>query len=72
MDADDVRERLAAACDAAGSLRRWAETHGFSAAFVSAVLNGRCHPSDRLCTELGLERYVAFRPFPKPPKRRVA
>ncbi len=55
---EQVRERLRAACDEAGSMRAWADGHGMSAAFVSDVLKGLRRPGDRMLAALGIERTI--------------
>jgi hypothetical protein len=56
MTLDDVLRLLAADCYTAGGQHDWAKAHEFSPAFVSAVLNKRKPPSERLLRALGLER----------------
>jgi hypothetical protein len=58
MDVEKVRRLLAAECYTAGSQRAWAEKHGFSAGYVSGVLQRRKEPSAKMLAVLGLERVV--------------
>jgi hypothetical protein len=58
MDIEEVRRLLAAECYSAGSQRAWAEKHGFSAGYVSGVLQKRKEPSAKMLAALGLERVV--------------
>lgn len=59
----DVQRLLRSRCEAAGSQRRFAETHGLTVAYVSQVLHGSRPPSAKLCKALGIksdgERWVA-------------
>lgn len=58
---EQVRWFLADACDAAGTQRQWARTHGFSDAYVSDVLAGRRDISSKLAAALGYEKVVSFK-----------
>ena len=55
---EQVRERLRALCERAGSMRAWGEQHGLSGAFVADVLKGARDPGRRMLGALGLERTV--------------
>ena len=57
----EVRKLLKDACRLAGSQHRWSDRHGFSAAFVSDVLNGRKDPTEKLCRALNLRRLTVYR-----------
>lgn len=61
LDDAAVITRLRAACRAAGSERRWAQTHGLSAQYVNDVLRGRRAPGPKLLAALGLELVVRYR-----------
>lgn len=62
MNAEQMRKHAAKVIMADGSAAEWARRHGFSRAYVSAVLTGKTMPSDRLLDALGLERKeVTFR-----------
>ena len=61
LNEEQVRKRLQAAIDKAGSQRAWAKAHGLSAPFVNDVLRGNRQISDRICDALGLERIVTYR-----------
>jgi DNA-binding transcriptional regulator YdaS (Cro superfamily) len=61
MTEKEVIERLRIACQNAGGQKAFAKLHGFSAAFVSDVVNGKRHPSDRVLEAIGLERVVTYR-----------
>ena len=56
MNEEAVRRLLGRECKKLGSIRAWAEEHGFSAMFVSDVINGRRAPGKRMLDILGLER----------------
>ena len=43
--ADQVRDRLRKACEAAGGQAAWARKHDVTRAYVSAVLNGTQEPT---------------------------
>lgn len=67
----DVHGRLRTACREAGSQQAWAERHGFSASFVSDVLNGKRPMPDSVLVALGLVRVTVYRPL-KSGNRRIA
>lgn len=54
-------EELRAACERAGSQKRWAQINGVSDAYVCDVLSGRREPGDAILNGLGLERVVSYR-----------
>lgn len=54
MTDDDLRQRLQAACDKAGSQAAWAKANGLRAQYVSDVLHERREPSPKLARALGL------------------
>ena len=56
MTLTDVLEHLAAKCYAAGGQAKWAAANGLSPSFVSAVLQRRKPPSDKVLDALGLEK----------------
>lgn len=56
MTDEEVRDRLVAACDDAGSQKAWAEAHGFSKQYVSDVIMGRRTISENLAAALGLRK----------------
>ena len=51
---------LQSECIIAGSQRKWARQHGFSDAFVSAVLRGRKRPSTDMLKELQFRAVELF------------
>lgn len=51
----EVRKLLRATIASQGSRRQWAKEHGFSACFVTLVLQGKKLPSPRLLAPLGIE-----------------
>ena len=55
LTADEVRDRLRAACAEAGSQAAWARKNGVSKAWVSAVLIGLHEPSEAILTPLGIK-----------------
>lgn len=61
MTIDDVRKRLAQACQNSGSQALWAKDNGLSTAYVNDVLHGRREPGGKLLAALGLERVVLYR-----------
>lgn len=61
MTLDDVLGALAAAIYRAGGRAQWAQQHGVSRSFVSAVLCRTRAPSDKILAALGLERTVSYR-----------
>lgn len=56
----EVKKRLRAAIDAAGGQRRFAEAHGFSAAYVNDVLRGKRDLADRILAAIGVRRIVVY------------
>jgi biotin operon repressor len=62
MSVDDVREKLKAACDQAGSQAAWAKAHGLSQAYVNDTIRGLREPGESILHRLGLERIVNYRP----------
>jgi DNA-binding transcriptional regulator YdaS (Cro superfamily) len=54
LSSEDVRKRLATACQTAGSESAWAKAHGLSQSYVNKVVNGRKPPSDTILKALGL------------------
>ncbi len=54
---------------AAGGIRAWAREHqGFSASFISDVLNGHAPPSRRLLQLLGFAKRTAYHPVSAMPE----
>lgn len=66
-----VYGRLREACRKAGGQKAWAEAHGFSASFVSDVLNAKRPIPDSVLAALGLVRVTVYRPA-KSCNRRIA
>jgi hypothetical protein len=66
-----VYGRLRQACREAGGQKAWAQAHGFSASFVSDVLNAKRPMPDSIIAALGLVKVVRFRPA-KSCNRRIA
>ena len=61
ISADDVRRELRVRMAHEGiRAKTWAARHGFTDAFVSAVLCGHKEPSERMCAALGLEKRVIY------------
>ena len=61
MTADEVRRELRVAIAYEGiHMKTWAARHGFSIAFVSAVLTGRKGPSERLCEAMGIRKLTTY------------
>jgi hypothetical protein len=62
MTPDQVLVLLRQACNAAGSQSAWAQQHGVSDAYVSAVLAGKKLPGPRILRGIGLrkERVVLY------------
>ena len=54
MRLEDVQKMLRKACEAAGSLGKFAEAHGLTKQYVSQVLAGGRPPSEKLCDVLGV------------------
>lgn len=52
--ADEVRALLRAACNEAGSARKWANANGVSDSHVSRFLDGQYMPGPRIEKALGL------------------
>lgn len=59
-----LRERLRAACDAAGGQRAYADTIGVSDGMVCFVLRGKRRPGPKICYALGLTECVERRYIP--------
>jgi len=53
-----VREKI---IEDGKNMRTWAMENGLTPSFLSAVLNGRKLPSQKVCTLVGLERAVVYR-----------
>jgi hypothetical protein len=62
---------LREACRKAGGQKAWGEKHGFSASFVSDVLNAKRPIPDSVVAALGLVKVVRYRPA-KSCNRRIA
>lgn len=62
MKVQEVRDRLRAACAAAGTARAWAAQNGLSSAYISDVMNGRRDPGDSVLRALGLRRVTSYEP----------
>jgi plasmid maintenance system antidote protein VapI len=58
-----VLELLRAACVKEKTQQEWAKKNGFSSAFISDVLNGRRKITESICTKLGIERVIIYRPI---------
>lgn len=61
MTADDVRNMLRKACEAAGSATAWAEKNDISLQYVSDVLNSRRAPGPKALRALGLIGEMTYR-----------
>lgn len=61
LTADDIRARLRAEVEAAGSQRAWALMHGVSEQYVSDALIGRRRVGALILRALGLERVDCYR-----------
>ncbi len=61
LTAADVRDRLRAACKAAGSQAAWATANDVTAAYVNDVLLGRREPGAAILRGLGLVRVTVYR-----------
>jgi DNA-binding transcriptional regulator YdaS (Cro superfamily) len=61
MTADEVRENLRRACNAAGTQKAWAELHALSPAYVNDVLQGNRAPGQSILDALELEAAVVYR-----------
>ncbi len=57
LTAEEVRERLRAACAEAGSQGAFARRHGISAGVLSEILSGDREPSSLVLQPLGLRRH---------------
>ena len=55
-----VRERLQAACDQAGSQRRFAESRGVRESLISDTLHAKRAPGATILTALGLVEVTRF------------
>ena len=55
-----LRDLLRGACERAGSQLAFAESAGFSSAYISDVLAGKRDPSSRLAEVLGYSRSIIF------------
>ena len=55
----DVKDRLEAAIEANGGLRRFAELHGLSPSFVSGARHGNDPLGPKILAALGVERLPA-------------
>ena len=64
MTKDEVLKRLDTLCEKAGSMRKFALAHGFSAGYVSQVVNGKSPFSDRLLKAMGLRKTAGFEVMP--------
>ena len=58
LTADQVRDRLRKACEAAGGLRAWARGNGVSAAWVSRVIRNENEFGDAILVPLGVKKTV--------------
>lgn len=63
LSQDQVRKRLKAACEDAGSQAEWARRHGMSAAYLHDVINGRRGVGKAILGALGLRRVVQYTPI---------
>jgi DNA-binding transcriptional regulator YdaS (Cro superfamily) len=61
MNADEVRNMLRRACQAAGSAAAWAKDNGVSPAYVSDTLNKRRDPGPAILDALGIEAETNYR-----------
>ncbi len=59
----DLIGRLKAKCREFGSQKAWADMHGFSAAYVSDILNRRRAIGENIAMALGFECKRVFREF---------
>ncbi len=55
-----VRERLAQECKAAGGQKAWAQKHNISVPYVNDVARQRRAPGDLILRALGLQRVVRY------------
>jgi transcriptional regulator with XRE-family HTH domain len=60
MTKDEVLKRLDTLCEKAGSMRKFALANGFSAGYVSQVMNGKSPPSKRLLKAMGINPKVSY------------
>ena len=58
--ADELRGKLRAAIDRAGSQRRWCDEHRVHASMVSEVLRGSRESTARIANALGYRRRLVF------------
>lgn len=56
----DVCRMLRRACREAGGQKKWADSHGLSASYVSHVLHARCDPGKSILAALGLTMRVVY------------
>ena len=56
MTEQEARNRLRAAIEAAGGPLKFAETYGFTTAYVNNVVHGTRELADRIMAIIGLER----------------
>ena len=61
MTAQEVRDALRRACNAAGTQKAWADMHDLSPAYVSDVIAGRRDPGQAILDALQLEAMVTYR-----------
>jgi DNA-binding transcriptional regulator YdaS (Cro superfamily) len=61
MDEDDVVGLLLNRIEKSGSQKAWADMHGVSAPYVSAVITGRAPPAGKILRALGVERVTMYR-----------
>jgi hypothetical protein len=59
--ADEVREMLREACEAAGGQTAWANANGLSQVTVSHTIIGYRMPGPIIADALGLEKIAAYR-----------
>lgn len=60
MTEAQVRAQLQLAVNEAGGQRAFAKLHGFSAAYVNDVLQGRRNLADNICKTIGIRRDVTY------------
>ena len=58
LTADQVRDRLRKACEAAGGQSQWAKSEGVSVQYVNDVLRGRRDAGISIAEGLGLARVI--------------
>jgi DNA-binding transcriptional regulator YdaS (Cro superfamily) len=56
----EVIERLRAAVSNIGGQRRFAQTHGFTPAYVHDVLHGKRALADRILMAIGVKRTIIY------------